>query len=244
LLESGQAIVQETRLYDSTKNETRSMRSKEEANDYRYFPDPDLLPVEVSPELIEKLKAELPELPDQKRARFIEELGLSDYDSENLTSSRDMAVYFETALKISETDPKLCANWVMGELSAALNRENLDINESPVSAESFAGLLKRIKDNTISGKIAKQVFESMWDGEGDADSIIKAKGLQQVTDTGEIEIMVNKVIENNPDQVQQYRSSTSDKQAKLIGFFVGQIMKLSQGKANPQQVNKILKEKL
>ena len=244
LLESGQDIIQETRLYDSAKNETRSMRSKEEANDYRYFPDPDLLPVEVLPETIEKLREELPELPDQKRSRFIQQLGLSDYDSKNLTSSRELAVFYEETLTVSEADPKLCANWVMGELSAALNRENIDIAESPVTAANLAGLLKRINDNTISGKIAKQVFEAMWNGEGAADSIIEAKNLQQVTDTGEIETMVDKVINENPEQVKQYLASTPDKQGKLIGYFVGQIMKLSQGKANPREVNRILREKL
>lgn len=243
LLESSQKVKQETRLYDSDKNETRPMRSKEEANDYRYFPDPDLLPVKVSDELIKSIEQSMPELPDAKRQRFIDELSLSVYDSDNLTASRELANYFEQALSIA-TNPKLTANWVMGELSAALNKEGLDISASPVSADMLGELVKRIDDNTISGKIAKQVFEAMWNSEGSADQVIEAKGLQQVTDTGAIEKLVDDVISANPKQVEQYQNSPDDKKGKLIGFFVGQIMKTSQGKANPQQVNKLLKEKL
>lgn len=243
LVESGQKVTQETRLYDSNKNETRPMRSKEEANDYRYFPDPDLLPVKVSDELIKSIEQSIPELPDAKRQRFIDELGLSVYDSDNLTASRELANYFEQALTIA-TNPKLTANWVMGELSAALNKEGLDINDSPVSADMLGGLVKRIDDNTISGKIAKQVFDAMWNGEGSADQVIETKGLQQVTDTGAIEKLVDDVINANPKQVEQYQSSPDDKKGKLIGFFVGQVMKTSQGKANPQQVNSLLQEKL
>ena len=219
------------------------MRSKEEANDYRYFPDPDLLPVKVSDELIKSIEQSMPELPDAKRQRFIDELSLSVYDSDNLTASRELANYFEQALSIA-TNPKLTANWVMGELSAALNKEGLDISASPVSADMLGELVKRIDDNTISGKIAKQVFEAMWNSEGSADQVIEAKGLQQVTDTGAIEKLVDDVISANPKQVEQYQNSPDDKKGKLIGFFVGQIMKTSQGKANPQQVNKLLKEKL
>ncbi len=243
LLESGKKVTQETRLYDANKNETRSMRSKEEANDYRYFPDPDLLPVMFSDELIKSIEQSMPELPDAKRQRFIDELGLSVYDSDNLTASRELANYFEQALAIA-TNAKLTANWVMGEFLAALNKEGLDISDTPVSADMLGGLVKRIDDNTISGKIAKQVFDAMWNGEGSADQIIEAQGLHQVTDTGAIEKLVDDVINANPKQVEQYQNSPDDKKGKLIGFFVGQVMKTSQGKANPQQVNKLLKEKL
>jgi len=244
LLESGRKIVQETRLYDSGKDETRPMRSKEEANDYRYFPDPDLLPINISREVIETIRAGLPELPDNRLNRFIKEYGLSDYDSHNLTVSRDLADYFEATVSAANGEAKLCANWIMGELSAALNKANLEITGAPVSASMLGGLVKRIRDNTISGKIAKQVFEAMWNGDGDADSVIASKGLQQVTDTGAIARLVDEIISANPEQVRQYRASPADKQAKLIGYFVGQVMKQSQGKANPQQVNQLLKDKL
>ncbi len=244
ILEDGGEVVQETRLYDPTRNETRSMRSKEEANDYRYFPDPDLLPVEISKEDIETIHATLPELPDAKRDRFVNELGLSGYDSSILSVNRDIADYFEATMETVKGQAKLCANWIMGELSAAINKNHMDINDSPVSAAMLGQLLVRIKDGIISNNIAKQVFEAMWNGDGDADSIIRAKGLKQVTDTGEIEILVDSVINDSPDQVIQYRGSPDDKRAKLIGYFVGQIMKKSQGKANPQQVNQLLKEKL
>jgi aspartyl-tRNA(Asn)/glutamyl-tRNA(Gln) amidotransferase subunit B len=244
LLESGGKVVQETRLYDSDRDETRPMRSKEEANDYRYFPDPDLLPIHISAEDISNIRAAMPELPDHKRERFVREYGLSDYDSTQLTAGRDMADYFEMAVRTAGGQAKLCANWVMGDLSAALNEKNLDITASPVSALQLGGMVKRIADNTISGKIAKQVFEAMWNGEGDADAIIATRGLQQVTDTGAIEKIVDEVIAASPQQVQQYRDSPEDKRAKLIGYFVGQIMKKSQGKANPQQVNQLLGSKL
>lgn len=244
LIEDGGEVVQETRLYDPNKNETRSMRSKEEANDYRYFPDPDLLPVQIEAELIEKIRSELPELPNDKKQRFMEEFKLSDYDSGVLTAQKEMADYFETCVNAAEGEAKLSANWIAGELSAALNKDNKDINESPVSAEMLGGMIKRIKDDTISGKIAKQVFEAMWNGEGDADSIIESKGLKQVTDTGAIEKLVDDVITNSPDQVAQYQAAPEEKKGKLIGYFVGQIMKQSQGKANPKQVNELLKEKL
>lgn len=235
LIESGQEVVQETRLYDPDKGETRSMRSKEEANDYRYFPCPDLLPVIVSDELKAQVQADLPELPDAKRQRFIDVLGLSEKDALELSSQRDIAEYFESVTEHSG-EVKLSANWVMGELSASLNREDKSIAECPVSAELLAGLVKRIADKTISGKIAKSIFTAMWAGEGDADTIIESKGLKQITDTGAITAMVEEVIANNPNQVEQYRAGKE----QLIGFFVGQVMKASKGKANPAQVNQEL----
>ncbi|OOZ37785.1 Asp-tRNA(Asn)/Glu-tRNA(Gln) amidotransferase subunit GatB [Solemya velesiana gill symbiont] len=240
VVESGGEVVQETRLYDANKDETRSMRSKEEANDYRYFPDPDLLPVELDDQFIESVASDMPELPDAKRHRFSSEYGLSAYDSEVLTSSRALADYFEAAAKVGG-DAKVAANWVMGELSGALNKEGLDITQSPVSAEQLGGMLQRIADNAISGKIAKQVFEAMWAGEGSADEVIEAKGLKQITDSGAIEKIVDDVIAANPDQVENYRSAEEKKRGKMLGFFVGQVMKASQGKANPQQVNKLLR---
>jgi aspartyl-tRNA(Asn)/glutamyl-tRNA(Gln) amidotransferase subunit B len=243
LIESGGKVVQETRLYDADKDETRSMRSKEEANDYRYFPDPDLLPVEISDAMIDEVKASLPEMPDVRRDRFESEFELSRQDAESLTASREMADYFETANGIA-CDPKQTANWIMGELSAAMNRESRDINTSPVTAELLGGMVKRIADNTISGKIAKDVFEAMWNGEGSADDIIEAKGLKQITDTGAIEAIVDEVLASNPEQVENYRNAPDDKKGKMIGFFVGQVMKASKGKANPQQVNQLLGEKL
>ena len=244
VIESGNTVIQETRLYDADKNETRSMRGKEEANDYRYFPDPDLLPVEIDNKLLEKLKRELPELPDRKYERFTKDYGLSDYDNEFLTSSRELAEYFEDTVKAADGEAKLAANMIMGTLTSALNRESLDISASVVSAQMLGLMIKRIKDNTISSKIAKDVFDAMWNGEGDADTIIKKKGLKQVTDSGAIEKLVDKIMEENPEQVNQYRNSPPEKQNKLIGFFVGRVMKLSGGKANPQQVNEFLKNKL
>jgi aspartyl-tRNA(Asn)/glutamyl-tRNA(Gln) amidotransferase subunit B len=244
LLEDGGKVVQETRLYDSDKNETRSMRSKEEANDYRYFPCPDLLPVKIEEALIDQLRETMPELPDAKRERFESEYGLSGYDAGLLTTERAIADYFETVAS-SSGDAKLAANWVNGELSAALNRDDLAITASPISAEQLGGLIQRIRDNTISGKIAKQVFEGLWNGEADsADSYIEAKGLKQVSDTGALAAMVDEIIAANPDQVEQYRAADDGKRKKLIGFFVGQIMKVSKGQANPGMVNKLLNEKL
>lgn len=242
VIESGGTVVQETRLYDADKNETRSMRSKEEANDYRYFPDPDLLPVVLDAGLLEQVRATLPELPNEKRDRLISEMGLSKYDASVLTSSRELADYFESVLAATDNkDPKQCANWVTGTLSGALNKAGLEVTESPVSAEQLGSVLLRIQDNTISGKIAKQVFEAIWNGEGaDADAVIESKGLKQVTDTGAIEAMIDEVIAANPQQLQQYR----DGKEQLFGFFVGQVMKASKGKANPGQVNEILKQKL
>ena len=240
VIEGGGEVAQETRLYDSDKDETRSMRSKEEAFDYRYFPDPDLLPIELDDAYIEAVRITLPELPDEKKARFISELGLAEYEAGVLTASRELADYFEAAAKIAGEDAKRTANWVMGDLLGALNKEGKEIAESPVSAELLGGMLQRINDNTISGKIAKQVFECMWNGEGDADSVIEAKGLKQVTDSGAIEKIIDEIITNNPGQVEQYRSGKD----KLFGFFVGQVMKATQGKANPAQVNELLKQKL
>jgi aspartyl-tRNA(Asn)/glutamyl-tRNA(Gln) amidotransferase subunit B len=240
VLESGGTVVQETRLYDADKNETRSMRAKEEANDYRYFPDPDLLPLVIEPEFLEDVKADLPELPDEKKQRFMQQYGLSRYDASVLTSSRELADYFEETVKVSGSEAKLCANWVMGDLTALLNKNNLDISDSKVNAAQFAGMLRRISDKTISGKIAKQVFDAMWNGEGDADTIIEKHGLKQVTDMGAIENLIDDALANNPKQLQDYRNGKE----KLFGFFVGQVMKASKGKANPKQVNELLKKKL
>ncbi len=240
ILEEGGSVVQETRLYDAVKHQTRSMRSKEEANDYRYFPDPDLLPVEITDELIASIKTDLPELPVEKKARFIAELGLNEYDADVLTSQKSLADYFETMLKGNEKNAKLCANWVMGELSASLNKNQLEIDQSPVSAQDLSQLISRIGDDTISGKIAKDVFKAMWDGEGSADSIIESKGLKQMTDTGAIEAIVDDIIANNSAQVEQFKSGNE----KILGFFVGQAMKASQGKANPKLLNELLRKKL
>ncbi|MEZ5673650.1 MAG: Asp-tRNA(Asn)/Glu-tRNA(Gln) amidotransferase subunit GatB [Thiotrichaceae bacterium] len=240
ILENGGSVVQETRLYDADKNETRSMRSKEEANDYRYFPDPDLLPLIIEPEFLQEIRAQLPELPDDKKQRFMTQYELSLYDAGVLTSSRDLANYYEEVVKASGSDPKLCANWVMGDLLGMLNKNNLDIVNSPIGSALMSGMLRRISDNTISGKIAKQVFEAMWNGEGDADYIIEKQGLVQVTDTTAIEKVIDEVIANNPKQLADYRGGKD----KLFGFFVGQVMKVSQGKANPNLVNELLKQKL
>jgi len=239
IIEDGGKIVQETRLYDADKNETRSMRSKEVANDYRYFPEPDLLPIIIDDAYIESVRATLPELPDIKKQRFQDQYALSEYDAMILSSDLATAHYFEEVAKQCG-DAKLSANWVMGDLQASLNKHEISISQSPISTDALAGLIKRIKDNTISSKIAKTVFEAMLAGEGDADSIIESKGLKQVTDSGAIEKMVDEVIANNPDQVQQFKEGKE----QVIGFFVGQIMKASQGKANPAQVNQLLKEKL
>ncbi|MBW2940261.1 Asp-tRNA(Asn)/Glu-tRNA(Gln) amidotransferase subunit GatB [Zhongshania aquimaris] len=244
LIEDGGKVKQETRLYDSDKNETRPMRSKEEANDYRYFPCPDLLPVHVEQSVIDELLASMPELPDAKRQRFEEEFGLSAYDAGLLTGERPVADYFE-AVASSAGDAKLAANWVNGELSAALNRENLTITASPVTAEQLGGLIQRIRDNSISGKIAKQVFDALWNKEGDsADAIIDSKGLKQVSDSGALGAMVDEVLAANPEQVEQFRGADEGKRKKMLGFFVGQIMKASKGQANPGVINSLLNEKL
>ncbi len=243
VLESGGTITQETRLYNGETKTARSMRSKEEANDYRYFPCPDLLPVEISDDYIEAIRTSLPELPDARQARFVESYTLSDYDAGILSSDRNLADYFEvTAQRCG--DAKLAANWVMGEVSARLNSNEITIKQIPVAAEQLGGLIGRIKDNTISGKIAKQVFEAMWNGEGDADTVIEAQGLKQVSDSGALDAMVDDVIANNPEQVENYRNADEGKRKKMVGFFVGQIMKASKGQANPGMVNSILMKKL
>jgi aspartyl-tRNA(Asn)/glutamyl-tRNA(Gln) amidotransferase subunit B len=240
VLEDGGEVVQETRLYDSDKDETRPMRTKEEANDYRYFPDPDLLPVELDEVFIESVRKSLPELPDAKLKRFVEKYKLKAADAEILTVSRALADYFEMVAESTVASPQVAANWVTGDLSAALNKENIDIGDSKIEAPALAVLLNRIADDTISGKIAKEVFDAMWSGEGSADDIIEAKGLKQITDNSAIEDIVDAVIEANPGQVADYRGG----KVKLLGFFVGQVMKETGGKANPGQVNEILKKKL
>ncbi|HWZ64963.1 MAG TPA: Asp-tRNA(Asn)/Glu-tRNA(Gln) amidotransferase subunit GatB [Steroidobacteraceae bacterium] len=240
LLESGGKVVQETRLYDPDKGETRSMRSKEEANDYRYFPDPDLLPVVLDAALIESVRATLPELPDQKAARFARDYGLSAYDAAVLTVSRELADYYEAVLRAAPKDPKLAANWVMGELAGALNKESLEIGASRMSAQRLAGLLARIGDATISGKLAKEVFEAMWSEDSDADRVIEERGLKQITDSGAIERAIDEVMQKNPGQLAEYRAGKD----KLFGFFVGQVMKATGGKANPAQLNDLLRRKL
>ncbi len=240
VIENGGKVVQETRLYDANKDETRSMRSKEEANDYRYFPDPDLLPVVISDEFKAQVKATLPELPHAKKQRFIEQYGQDDESATTLTSSRELADFYEAVVKNSGVDAKLASNWMTGDVLGALNKAGLEISQSPVSAERLAGLLKRIADNTISGRTAKQVFDKLWNGTATADEIIEQEGLKQITDTGAIEAIVDKVIAANPGPVEQYRSGKD----KALMALVGQIMKETQGKANPGEVNKMLIEKL
>jgi aspartyl-tRNA(Asn)/glutamyl-tRNA(Gln) amidotransferase subunit B len=240
LIEGGGKVVQETRLYDPDRGETRSMRSKEEANDYRYFPDPDLLPLVIDAATIEAVRATLPELPDEKAARFARDHGLSEYDAGVLTASREMAEYYEAVVRGLGGNPKLAANWVMGELSGALNRDGLDVSQSRIDAAGLAGLLARIADDTISGKIAKEVFEAMWTEGRAADEIIEARGLKQITDTSAIERAIDEVMAKNPQQLADYRAGKD----KLFGFFVGQVMKATQGKANPAQLNELLKRKL
>jgi aspartyl-tRNA(Asn)/glutamyl-tRNA(Gln) amidotransferase subunit B len=244
ILEDGGEITQETRLFDANKMETRSMRSKEVENDYRYFPCPDLLPIVIDDDYIEAIRKTLPELPDQKKQRLITEQGLSEYDAGVLTATRELAAYFEeVAVKCS--DYKLAANWVMGELSAALNKNDVDITTSPISSDNLGAMVARIKDNTISGKGAKSVFQALWEQKGDnVDALIDSLGLKQVSDSGAIEGIVDEVLANNDGQVQNYINAEPDKRGKMIGFFVGQVMKASKGSANPGMVNKVLKEKL
>jgi len=239
VLESGGRITQETRLYDSQANTTRPMRSKEFANDYRYFPEPDLLPVILEKGFIDSIKKEMPELPEEKKNRFTQDYKLSEYDSGLLSADKDLADFFEESVKISDSS-KLTANWIMGEFLAELNKDNLPISESKVSAKQLGTLISRIEDSTISGKIAKDVFEKMWESSKGPDQIIAEQGLEQVTDDKEIESMIDEVIANNPQQLEQYKSGKD----RLFGFFVGQVMQASQGKANPKQVNEILKSKL
>lgn len=243
VLESGGVIQQETRLYNGDTKKARAMRSKEESNDYRYFPCPDLLPVVLDDAFIQDLKDSMPELPEQKSQRFMQTFQLSEYDADQLAADRHTASYFESVAENSG-QPKLAANWIMGEIAAKLNQHDLSISDCPVSAEHMSGLIKRIDDGTISSKIAKQVFEAMWNGEGDADKVIADKGLKQVSDSGALEKMADEVIANNPKQVDNYRNADAEKRPKMLGFFVGQIMKASKGQANPKAVNEILLKKL
>jgi aspartyl-tRNA(Asn)/glutamyl-tRNA(Gln) amidotransferase subunit B len=240
VIEDGGEVVQETRLYDSDKDETRSMRSKEEANDYRYFPDPDLLPVELDDAYIAAVRETLPELPDARQKRFIEQYRLKTDDADILTATRALADYFEVVADKTTANAQFAANWVIGELSGILNRDGLEIGNSRISAMDLAGLLDRIEDNTISGKIAKEIFEAMWSGEGSADEIIEARGLKQITDSGVIDSIVDTVIAAHPEQAADYKAGKE----KLLGFFVGQVMKETGGKANPGAVNQALRKKL
>jgi len=241
LLEEGGRIVQETRLYDPDRDETRTLRTKEEANDYRYFPDPDLLPLDVGEALVAQVRAEMPELPWEKLERFERELGLGEYDARLLCADRALAEYFErTVAALARPDAKLAANWIISELTGALNRAGLAPGEAPVPPERLAELLERISDETVSGRIAKEVFEAMWAGEGSADALIEARGLRQVSDTGELERLVEAVIAENPEQVEQLRAG----KGKLLGYLVGQVMKKSAGKANPKAVNELIRGKL
>ena len=239
LIENGDSVVQETRLYDSEKNETRSMRSKEEANDYRYFPCPDLLPVVISDKELQEIKENLPELPEEKEMRYIQEVGLEESEAKIISSSKAMANMFEEASSKTD-DAKLIAKWLIGDISALLNKDNIEIHESNLSAENFGKLIERISDNTISGKIAKSVLEEIWENGSDVDEIIETKGLVQIQDESLLEEIAKKVIDSNPDQVNAYKNGKD----KLFGFFVGQVMKETQGKANPKSVNEILKELL
>jgi len=240
LIEGGGAVRQETRLYDPDRNETRPMRSKEEANDYRYFPDPDLLPVSIDAELVAQVRASLPELPDAKRERFMRAYALPAYDAQVLTAERALADYFETVAKGTKAAPKIAANWVMGELTGALNREGLDVSAARVAAPALASLLDKIAAGTISGKIAKEVFEAVWTGEGSVEAIIEKRGLTQISDSASIDKLVAEVIAANPAQVEQVRAGKQ----QVLGFLVGQVMKASRGKANPQQVNEALRRQL
>ncbi len=240
VIEDGGEVVQETRLYDSDRHETRPMRSKEDANDYRYFPDPDLLPVVLDSNYIETQRAALPELPEARQQRFVQSFGLSRKDAAVLTGSRETADYYEGLVEYLKGEHKLAANWVNGELAAALNRDSTGISEARVTPKLLAGLLQRIVDGTISGKIAKEVFEAIWQGEGEADDIIESRGLRQISDSGELETIIDQVLANNPSQVEQYRGGAH----KVLGFLVGQVMKATGGKANPGQVNELLRTKL
>ena len=238
LIEEGNSIDQETRLFDTKKNETRSMRSKEDAHDYRYFPDPDLLPLEVTDDFIEKIKSEIPELPDEKKKRFIEKFKLSPYEATILVSDIETSKYFEEV--IENSDVKLATNWITGELFAVLNNKNLEISESPISSKNLSKLINLIKDGTISGKIAKTIFELMMDSDKDPQKIVEEKSLKQESDPKALEALIDKVVVDNPDKVKEYKSGKE----KLFGFFVGQVMKASNGTANPQLVNDILKKKI
>ncbi|MEO3429700.1 Asp-tRNA(Asn)/Glu-tRNA(Gln) amidotransferase subunit GatB [Pelagibius sp. CAU 1746] len=238
VLEAGGEIVQETRLFDGMTGKSRSMRSKEEAHDYRYFPDPDLLPLELDPDWVENIKGSLPELPDEKKARFVKDFGLPVYDAGVLVADRDTAAFYETVAE--GRDPKLAANWVIGDYFGALNKSGADLESAPVDAKKLGGLLDLIADGTISGRIAKEVFEEMWDSGQEAGAIVEAKGLRQISDSSEIEALVDEIIAGNPGQVEQFKGGNE----KILGWFVGQVMKATQGKANPGMVNKVLREKL
>ena len=240
ILEEGGQVIQETRLYDPDRDQTRSMRSKEDAQDYRYFPDPDLLPLAIPEEWVEQIRSALPELPGAKRERFQRELGLTAYDASVLTATREVAAYFEEAVRALPGQAKLIANWVMGELSGRLNREGIDVDRSPVPPTALAGLLRRVADATLSGKLAKEVFDALWAEEGDADRIIELRGLRQISDAGEIERIVAEVVSSHPAEVADYRAGKE----KAFNFLVGQVMKATRGKANPAQVNQILRRKL
>jgi len=242
LLEDGGSVVQATMGYDAARRRTSVQRLKENSDDYRYFPDPDLLPVSISDADIAAIRAGLPELPEQKKQRYVDELKLSDYNAELLTANRDTALYFEAAHAAAAegADPALLANWIVGDLAGALNKAGFEIGDSPIAPAALAQLVARITDNTISGKIAKQVFDAMWQGEGSADDVIEARGLRQITDSGAIETLIDGVIAANPEQVEQFRAGKE----KVLGFFVGQVMQQSRGKANPGQVNALLREKL
>jgi aspartyl-tRNA(Asn)/glutamyl-tRNA(Gln) amidotransferase subunit B len=240
LLERGERVLQETRLYDSDLNETRPLRSKEEAFDYRYFPDPDLLPVAIRPELLQEIRAALPELPDARGQRFVQQFGLPEREAAQLTSERALAEFFEHTATLTGVDARLAANWIIGELSGALNREQLELHQSPIDPDRLAGLLRRMGDGTLSGRMAKQVFETMWGSDATADDIIESQGLRQVTDTAFIEQLVDQVLAANPDQIQQYRAGKD----KVLAYLVGQVMKKSQGKANPQLASRLLLARL
>ncbi len=240
ILEDGGRIVQETRLYDPDRDETRSMRSKEDAQDYRYFPDPDLLPLAISAEWIDEVARSMPELPDLRRARFMAQYGLPAYDAGVLTAGREISDYFDALARRLPSQAKLAANWVMGEVAARLNRENLEFDRVPLSSDALAGLLAKVADGTLSGKMAREVFEAMWNGEGSADQIIEARGLRQISDSTALEQLVGEVVAANPVQVAEYRSGKE----KAFNFLVGQCMKASKGKANPAQLSEILKKTL
>jgi aspartyl-tRNA(Asn)/glutamyl-tRNA(Gln) amidotransferase subunit B len=243
LIEDGGKVVQETRLYNGETKKSKSMRSKEEANDYRYFPCPDLLPVAIDDQEIQEIRCSLPELPEVKRKRFIKQYSVSDYNANILSGDPTLSTYFETVAK-KTGDATTAANWILGELLARLNAGNLSISHCPVKAEDLAKMISRILDNTISGKMAKEIFDCMWEGDGDADDIIKSRGLKQVSDTNVIESLVNNVLQNNHEQLDNYLQAEKPKRQKMLGYFVGQIMKASKGQANPKQVNSILVEKL
>ncbi|MDM3871726.1 Asp-tRNA(Asn)/Glu-tRNA(Gln) amidotransferase subunit GatB [Porticoccus sp. W117] len=242
VIEDGGQVVQETRLYDGASKVSRSMRSKEEANDYRYFPCPDLLPVVIEDDYIEALRKTLPELPDARSTRFQSDYGLSAYDANLLSADATTASYFESAAQ--QSDAKLVANWMMGELAARLNAEEKEFADNPIAAEQLSALVARISDGTLSNKMARQVFDHLWTGESDVDAIIDKHGLKQVSDSGAIEALVDEVIANSPQQVDNYVKADEAKRPKMMGYFVGQIMKASKGQANPQQVNAVLAEKL